>query len=157
MLPEHVKRSFLDPEYSLDEYFQLGSRRKVGPVKNGLYDICEPVFMYYTVCYFTSIFYVVVIRPMSMVFIDNKDSVFCIRLVRVCWVLTAFCRKCTQSSNLSAVHPRPTFTVLSYLRVLLPPQFGTFLDPSLLSHRICVYSCQVDGITSPFLSDRDPL
>ena len=32
MFPEHVERSFLDPEYSFDEYFQLGSRRKVGPI-----------------------------------------------------------------------------------------------------------------------------
>ena len=31
MFPEHAERRFLDPEYSLDEYFQLGSRRKVGP------------------------------------------------------------------------------------------------------------------------------
>ena len=29
MFPEHVERSFLDPEYSFDEYFQLGSRREV--------------------------------------------------------------------------------------------------------------------------------
>ena len=36
MFPEHVKRSFLDPEYSFDEYFQLGSRRKVRPIKNQL-------------------------------------------------------------------------------------------------------------------------
>ena len=36
MFPEHVERSFLDPEYSFDEYFQLGSWRKVGPVKNQL-------------------------------------------------------------------------------------------------------------------------
>ena len=36
MLPEHVERRFLDPEYSFDEYFQLGSRRKVGPIKNQL-------------------------------------------------------------------------------------------------------------------------
>ena len=36
MFPEHVERSFLDPEYSFDEYFQLGSRRKVHPVKNQL-------------------------------------------------------------------------------------------------------------------------
>ena len=36
MFPEHVERSFLDPEYSFDEYFQLGSRRKVGPIKNQL-------------------------------------------------------------------------------------------------------------------------
>ena len=36
MFPEHVERSFLDPEYSFDEYFQLGSRRKIGPVKNQL-------------------------------------------------------------------------------------------------------------------------
>ena len=36
MFPEHVERSFSDPEYSFDEYFQLGSRRKVGPVKNKL-------------------------------------------------------------------------------------------------------------------------
>ena len=36
MFPEHVEQRFLDPEYSLDEYFQLGSRRKVGPIKNQL-------------------------------------------------------------------------------------------------------------------------
>ena len=36
MFPEHVERSFLDPEYSFDEYFQLGSRRKVLPIKNQL-------------------------------------------------------------------------------------------------------------------------
>ena len=36
MFPEHVEQSFLDPEYSFDEYFQLGSRRKVGPIKNQL-------------------------------------------------------------------------------------------------------------------------
>ena len=36
MFPEHVERRFLDPEYSLDEYFQLGSRRNVGPIKNQL-------------------------------------------------------------------------------------------------------------------------
>ena len=34
MFPEHVERSFMDPEYSFDEYFQLGSRRKVRPIKN---------------------------------------------------------------------------------------------------------------------------
>ena len=32
----HVERSFLDPEYSFDEYFQLGSRREVRPIKNEL-------------------------------------------------------------------------------------------------------------------------
>jgi len=37
------------------------------------------MFMYYyTVCYFTCIFYAVV-RQISMWFINNKDSVFCIR------------------------------------------------------------------------------
>ena len=36
MFPEHVERSFLDPEYTFDEYSQLGSRRKVGPIKNQL-------------------------------------------------------------------------------------------------------------------------
>ena len=36
MFPEHVERRFLDPEYSFDEYFQLGSQRKVGPIKNQL-------------------------------------------------------------------------------------------------------------------------
>ena len=36
MFPEHVERRYLDPEYSFDEYFQLGSRRKVGPIKNQL-------------------------------------------------------------------------------------------------------------------------
>ena len=36
MFPEHVERSFLDPEYSFDEYFQLGSRRTIRPIKKGL-------------------------------------------------------------------------------------------------------------------------
>ena len=36
MLPDHVQRSFLDPKYSFDEYFQLGSRRKVRLIKNQL-------------------------------------------------------------------------------------------------------------------------
>ena len=36
MFPEHVERSFLDLEYSFDEYFQLGSRRKIRPIKNQL-------------------------------------------------------------------------------------------------------------------------
>ena len=36
MFPEHVERRFLDPEYSFDEYFQLGLRRKVGPIKKQL-------------------------------------------------------------------------------------------------------------------------
>ena len=40
--------------------------------------LCILMFVYYyTVCYFTCIFYAVV-RQMSMLFIDNKDSVFCI-------------------------------------------------------------------------------
>ena len=36
MFPEHVERSFLDPEYSFDKCFQLGSRRNVRPIKNQL-------------------------------------------------------------------------------------------------------------------------
>ena len=36
MFPEHVEQSFLDPEYSFDEYFQLGSQRKVCLIKNQL-------------------------------------------------------------------------------------------------------------------------
>ena len=36
VFPEHVERSFLDPEYSFAEYFQLGSRRNIRPIKNGL-------------------------------------------------------------------------------------------------------------------------
>ena len=36
MFPEHVERSFLDPKYSFDKYFQLGLRRKVCPIKNQL-------------------------------------------------------------------------------------------------------------------------
>ena len=35
--------------------------------------------MYYTVCYVTGIFYAVV-REISLLFIDNKASVFCIVL-----------------------------------------------------------------------------
>ena len=31
-----LSEAFLDPEYSFDEYFQLGSRRKIGPIKNQL-------------------------------------------------------------------------------------------------------------------------
>ena len=39
--------------------------------------LCVLRFMYYyTVCYFTGIFYAVV-RQISILFIDNKDSVFC--------------------------------------------------------------------------------
>ena len=38
---------------------------------------CVFMFMYYTVCYFTGIFYAVV-RQILMLFIDNKDSAFCI-------------------------------------------------------------------------------
>ena len=34
------------------------------------------MFMYYTVCYFTGIFYAFV-RQISMLFIDNKDFGFC--------------------------------------------------------------------------------
>ena len=34
-------------------------------------------FMYYTVCYFIGIFYAV-IRQISILFIDNKISVFCL-------------------------------------------------------------------------------
>ena len=32
MFPEHAERSFFDPEYTFDEYFQLGSQRKVAPI-----------------------------------------------------------------------------------------------------------------------------
>ena len=38
--------------------------------------ICVLIFMYYTMCYFTGLFYAVV-RQISMLFVDNKDS--------VCW------------------------------------------------------------------------
>ena len=38
--------------------------------------LCVLMFIYYTVCYFTGIFYAV-IRQISMLFIDNKDFVFC--------------------------------------------------------------------------------
>ena len=33
MFPERVERSFLDPEYSFDEYFQLGSRKKLAQLR----------------------------------------------------------------------------------------------------------------------------
>ena len=36
MFPEHAERSFLDPEYSFDEYFQPGAWRKIHPIKNQL-------------------------------------------------------------------------------------------------------------------------
>ena len=36
MFPEHVEQSLLDPEYRFAEYFQLGSRRNIRPIKNGL-------------------------------------------------------------------------------------------------------------------------
>ena len=39
------------------------------------YNICVLMFMYYCVCYFTGIFYAV-IRHISMLLVDNKDSVF---------------------------------------------------------------------------------
>ena len=40
------------------------------------YSICVLMLMHYTVCYFTGISYAVV-RQISMLFIDNKDYVFC--------------------------------------------------------------------------------
>ena len=40
------------------------------------YNTCVLMFMHYTVCYFTDIFYAVV-KQISMLFIDNKGSVFC--------------------------------------------------------------------------------
>ena len=40
-----------------------------------LYNICVIMFIYYTVYYFTGIFYAVV-RHISVLFIDNKDFVF---------------------------------------------------------------------------------
>jgi len=36
MFPEHVERSFLDPNIASSNNFQLGLRRKVGPVMNQL-------------------------------------------------------------------------------------------------------------------------
>ena len=36
MFPEHAERSFLNPEYNFDEYFQQGSWRKVRRIKNQL-------------------------------------------------------------------------------------------------------------------------
>ena len=39
------------------------------------YNICVLMFMYYIVCYFTGLFCAVA-RQNSMLFIDNKDSVF---------------------------------------------------------------------------------
>ena len=47
--------------------------------KQWFYNICILMLMYYTVYYFTGIFYAVV-RHISMLFIDNKDSVFCIQM-----------------------------------------------------------------------------
>ena len=40
------------------------------------YSICALMFMYYTVCYFIGISYAIV-RHISTLFVDNKDSVFC--------------------------------------------------------------------------------
>ena len=36
MFPEHAEWSFLDPEYTFDEYNQLGAWRKVHLLKNQL-------------------------------------------------------------------------------------------------------------------------
>ena len=47
-----------------------------------LYNICVIMFMYYTVYYFTGIFYAVV-RQISMLIIDNKDSVVCSLMYRL--------------------------------------------------------------------------
>ena len=47
------------------------------------------MFMYYTVCYFTGIFYAVV-RQIYILFIDNKDSVFTIGNSEV-KILCEFC------------------------------------------------------------------
>ena len=36
MFPEHAEWIFLDPEYSFDEYFQLGSQWEIHPIKDQL-------------------------------------------------------------------------------------------------------------------------
>ena len=36
MFPEHVEQSFLDPRYSFDKYFQLGSRTTFAQLRTGL-------------------------------------------------------------------------------------------------------------------------
>ena len=58
------------------------------------------MFMYYyTVCYFICIFYAVV-RQISMLFIDNKDSVFCI-LYSVYLFVSVFYDNCKQNIPVS--------------------------------------------------------
>ena len=45
-------------------------------IKYSVFYVYLFMFMYYTVCYFTGIFKAVV-RQISILFTDNKDSLFC--------------------------------------------------------------------------------
>ena len=61
------------------------------------------MFMYYTVCYFTDIFYVVV-RQIYMLFIDNKDSVFFIKYLQLNLPLAEASRKAQRETERERVY-----------------------------------------------------
>ena len=65
------------------------------------YSCVSYVSMYYTVCYFTGIFYAVV-RQISMLFIDNKDFVFC--TVVESYVVGEGCEGCSRKANFYVIH-----------------------------------------------------
>ena len=83
------------------------------------------MFRYYTVCYFTGIFYAVV-RQLSVLFIDNKDSVFCIVWRR--WYTTCFGRMVKQ-------HPPNLLLSQNWnLSLLLCIMICRFTNPSPVMH-----------------------
>ena len=50
-----------------------------------IYGVRDYIIICITVCYFTGIFYAIV-RQISMLFINNKDSVFVFRILLFCGV-----------------------------------------------------------------------
>ena len=85
------------------------------------------MFVYYTVCYFTCIFYAVV-KPISMLFIDNKDSVSCIPNV---W----FILRCNLIQLIGTVRSRNPLTNLRPRQTQVGLTF-TRTAVKRLSHRV---------------------
>ena len=65
------------PEGSLGRTARTATSTLTQLLNSVFYSICVLMFMYYTMCCFTSVLYAAE-RHISVLFIDNKDSVFCI-------------------------------------------------------------------------------
>ena len=97
--------------------------------------------MYYTVCYFTGIFYAVV-RKISMLFIDNKDFVFCTDSCIVC----LGCEGCSRKENFYVIHRQERFCIL-YSDLMNADVSAWKMTPAMLtlSGAFSLYDLDNDG------------